>query len=107
MFHTEMTLVFSHDITFGPGPVETCVCTFSSSEHGGGQFTLLRLYVAESEPARVAVGHHRNHMVRPGQVTGGGCGLQDRQSEHRGKALLDPERLKGSDRSHPRIISRR
>lgn len=34
------------------------VNTFSSSEHGGGQFTLLGLYVAESEPAREAVGHH-------------------------------------------------
>lgn len=62
-----------------------CVCTFSSSEHGGGQFTLLGLYVAESEPARVTIGHHRHYMVRPGQVTGGGRGLQDRQPEHRVK----------------------
>ncbi len=61
------------------------MCTFSSSEHGGGQFTLLGLYVAEGEPAREAVGHHGHYMVRPRQVTGGGRGLQDRQPERREK----------------------
>ena len=61
------------------------VCTFSSSEHGRGQFTLLGLYVAEREPARVAVGHHRHYMVRPGHVAREGRGLQDWQSEQRGK----------------------
>jgi len=43
-------------------PVCVCVCvclrTFGSSEHGGGQLTLLRLDVAQGEPAWVAVGHH-------------------------------------------------
>lgn len=58
------------------------VGTFSSSEHGRGQFTLLGLYVAESEPAREAVGHHWHYMVRARQVSGGSCGLQDRQPGH-------------------------
>lgn len=58
------------------------VGTFSSSEHGRGQFTLLGLYVAESEPAREAVGHHWHYMVRARQVSGGRCGLQDRQPGH-------------------------
>lgn len=40
------------------------VGTFGSSEHGGGQLTLLRLYVAQGEPARVAVGHHGHDVVR-------------------------------------------
>lgn len=35
-----------------------CVGTFGSSQHGGGQFTLLGLYMAESEPAGEAAGHH-------------------------------------------------
>lgn len=34
------------------------VGTFGSSQHGGGQFTLLGLYMAESEPAGEAVGYH-------------------------------------------------
>lgn len=40
------------------------LCTFGSSEHGGGQLTLLGLYVAQGEPARVAVGHYGHDVVR-------------------------------------------
>lgn len=41
------------------------------------------LYVAQSEPAREAVGHHRHYMVRSRQVSRGGRGLQNWQPEHR------------------------
>lgn len=57
--------------------------TFSRREHGGGQFTLLGLYVAESEPAWVPVGGHCHDMMRHGQFAGGGCGLQHSQPETR------------------------
>ena len=61
--------------------VRVCVRTFGGSEHGGGQFTLLGLYVAEGEPAGVAVGHHRYHVVGSREVTRQGCGLQHRQPD--------------------------
>lgn len=54
-------------------------CTFGGSEHGGGQLTLLRLYVAEGEPARVAVGNYRHNVVRSGEITRRGRGLQHGQ----------------------------
>lgn len=57
------------------------MCTFGSSEHGGGQLTLLRLYVAQGEPTRVAVGHHGHDVVGSRQVTGRGCRLQHRQPD--------------------------
>lgn len=50
--------------------------TFGSGEHGRGQLTLLRLYVAQGEPAWITVGHHRHNVVRPWQVTRGGRRLQ-------------------------------
>ena len=63
---------------------DVLICTFGRSEHGGGQLTLLRLDVAQGEPARVAVGHHRNNVVGSRQVTGRGRRLQHRQpSAHR------------------------
>lgn len=62
--------------------------TFSSSEHRGGQFTLLGLDVAQREPARVSVGYHRHYVVRPRQVAGGVCGLQNRQPESRGRNFI-------------------
>lgn len=49
--------------------VRKCVCTFGCGQHGGGQFTLLGLYVGECEPARVAVGDHRHHVMGSRQVT--------------------------------------
>ena len=57
------------------------ICTFGSSEHRGGQLTLLRLYVAQGEPARVAVGHHRHDVVGSRQVAGRGRRLQNRQPD--------------------------
>lgn len=43
--------------------------TLSSSKHGGGQFTLLRLQVAQSEPAGVSARHYRDAMVRVTDIT--------------------------------------
>lgn len=42
-----------------------CVAlTLSGSKHGGGQFTLLRLQVAQCEPAWVSAGHYGDAVVR-------------------------------------------
>lgn len=69
-------------------PVHASICrilfllgvrTFSSGEHGGGQLTLLALYVAQREPAGVAVRHHRHDVVRSRQVSRGRRGLQNGQ----------------------------
>ena len=71
-----------------PQTFPSSVCTFSSGEHGGGQLTLLCLYVAECEPAVEAVGQY---MVGSSVVSGGGCGLQNwqpKRAEWKKKTLL-------------------
>lgn len=71
--------------------------TFGSGEHGRGQLTLLRLYVAQGEPAWITVGHHGHDVVRPWQVTRGGRRLQHRQP---GEDSMQKKKERTSDPSH-------
>lgn len=66
--HTTCICVGAHMSANTNTNIEEYSSTFGSSEHGRGQLALLRLYVAQSEPARIAVGHHGHDVVGSRQV---------------------------------------
>lgn len=55
--------------------------TFSCSEHGGGQLTLLGLQVSQCEPARVSAGDDGDTVMRVTHVPGARWRLQHGQSD--------------------------